>query len=186
MPDELKCSKCGRKLLPAVSMYVTASTPEGPFRPYPGPLLCWKCRGERDPNWKPPPELRKGDVVRLDVGFKVYAERAFTVERWVDVDATTRKKVTTHRSRETETTILEGEAGEYVVVRVGMQGGGTGMGPHDVYPSGWYVRLRKLGPDGRYDENGHKVAFYQSGCFTVQHDEPIPVVRKLVHRETFE
>lgn len=49
--------------------------------------------------------------------------------------------------------------GEYVVTSTVMDGGGTGHGPHDVYPDGYHVFLKSI--DGE-----HEVDFYQSGCFT--------------------
>lgn len=55
--------------------------------------------------------------------------------------------------------------GLYVVESVGMDGGGTGHGPHDVYPDGWCVQARRL-KDSKYDEKGRVIEFYQSGCFS--------------------
>lgn len=39
---------------------------------------------------------------------------------------------------------LEGLQGQYVVLTVSLTGGGTGHGPHDVYPDGYQVVARRL------------------------------------------
>lgn len=67
--------------------------------------------------------------------------------------------------------------GEYIVVETAMTGGGTGHGPGDVYPDGWHITAKKL-KNGKFDKDGLKISFYQSGCFTVTH-EYIPVLRKM-------
>lgn len=54
---------------------------------------------------------------------------------------------------------------EWVVLHTEMSGGGTGHGPHDVYPDGHRVKARRLRPDGTYDPDGQEIGFYQSGCF---------------------
>ena len=56
-------------------------------------------------------------------------------------------------------------AGEFVVVKTSFEGGGTGHGPHDIYPDGHRVFCKAL-KDGEYDVNGTEVNFYQSGAFT--------------------
>jgi hypothetical protein len=55
--------------------------------------------------------------------------------------------------------------GEYVVTDARMEGGGTGMGPGDVYPDGWRIIARKLNNE-EYDPKGLRISFYQSGCFS--------------------
>lgn len=45
----------------------------------------------------------------------------------------------------------------FTVVRTAFEGGGTGMGPHDVYPDGHHVYC--------VGEDGLLFSFYQSGCF---------------------
>ena len=55
---------------------------------------------------------------------------------------------------------------KFVVIRASMSGGGTGMGPHDIYPDGWYIEARRLNNDGTDDGKGEIVEFYQTGCFT--------------------
>lgn len=46
---------------------------------------------------------------------------------------------------------------EFKVLETALAGGGTGHGPHDVYPDGHIVLAE--GPDGA------RVRFYQTGCF---------------------
>lgn len=57
------------------------------------------------------------------------------------------------------------EEGDFIVVDTSFEGGGTGHGPHDVYPDGHRVYCKKL-KNGKYDKNGVEVNFYQSGYFT--------------------
>lgn len=75
----------------------------------------------------------------------------------------------------TKLTIPEGE---YVVVNTELDGGGRSH--NDVYPDGHRVYCKKLLFDGRYDDKGFEVNFYQSGSFTAM-IEPVDleVVRKL-------
>jgi hypothetical protein len=53
----------------------------------------------------------------------------------------------------------------FVVERAVKDGGGTGMGPHDVYPDGHHVTARRLKDQRTYDPDGLAIDFYQSGCF---------------------
>ncbi len=69
--------------------------------------------------------------------------------------------------------------GEYVVINTAHGGGGTGHGPHDVYPDGHGVTAKKLKQDGSWDDNGLEIFFYQSGCFTCQINEEIPIIRTM-------
>lgn len=67
--------------------------------------------------------------------------------------------------------------GNYVVETADLAGGGTGHGPHDVYPDGWYISARKL-KNGKYDPKGMVVLFYQSGCFTAMNVD-VPVIKTM-------
>ena len=58
------------------------------------------------------------------------------------------------------------QGGEFLVVKTSLEGGGTGMGPHDVYPDGHHVICKRLNVDGTYNEDGEEISFYQSGSFT--------------------
>lgn len=53
-------------------------------------------------------------------------------------------------------------SGEYIVVKTETVDGTKGK---DSYPSGYKVQCKKLN-DGKYDENGVDISFFQSGCFT--------------------
>lgn len=61
---------------------------------------------------------------------------------------------------------------EFVVEYVALEGGGSGHGPHDVFPDGWHVLARRLKADGSYDPQGEVVDFYQTGCFVNVVDSP--------------
>ncbi len=55
----------------------------------------------------------------------------------------------------------------WVVVETSMTGGGTGHGPHDVFPDGHEVIIKLLNYSDKSLLNGHhSIRFYQSGCFT--------------------
>lgn len=58
--------------------------------------------------------------------------------------------------------------GRYVVYKTTTDGGGTGHGPHDVYPDGYHVFCERLA-------DGVRVDFYQTGCFTAMIEEIKPV-----------
>lgn len=78
----------------------------------------------------------------------------------------------------TDTFILD--EGEFVVTKTSFSGGGTGMGDHDVYPSGHHVYCQRLNADGTFNEKGTKVSFYQSGCFTAMiYPKQLKVIRQL-------
>jgi hypothetical protein len=49
---------------------------------------------------------------------------------------------------------------QFVVVATQTTGGGTGHGPHDVYPDGHQVKAKSLQANGELE-----VLFYQTGCF---------------------
>lgn len=54
---------------------------------------------------------------------------------------------------------------EYVVIEAKMQGGGTGHGPHDVFPDGWCITAKRLKSGRKWDPNGEEITFYMTGCF---------------------
>jgi hypothetical protein len=58
--------------------------------------------------------------------------------------------------------VLEG--GEFVVIKTSYEGGGMAMF-NDYYPDGHRVFCKRL-KDGKYDEDGDEVNFYQSSGFT--------------------
>ncbi|MEA3513918.1 MAG: hypothetical protein U9R34_00400, partial [Nanoarchaeota archaeon] len=62
--------------------------------------------------------------------------------------------------------IDEKKALEYIVIQAELEGGGTGHGPHDIYPDGWHVKARKLNSGRIYNPQAEAIDFYQSGSFT--------------------
>lgn len=60
-------------------------------------------------------------------------------------------------------------AGKYVVTHTALDGGGTGHGPHDVYPNGHHVHCINL------DNPNLVIDFYQSGCFTHTIKDIVPI-----------
>jgi hypothetical protein len=51
---------------------------------------------------------------------------------------------------------------KFIVVSVALTGGGTGHGPHDVYPDGHYVVAKEIVGSRQVSR---EVGFYQTGCF---------------------
>lgn len=132
-------------------------------------------RRERRREIEPEPVLLKeGDIIELKKGHKVYAS---IPEKFVFENTPKSKKLT-----QTEVTIGEDRkgfntdylAGRYGVVKTTMEGGGTGMGPHDVFPDGHHVTCRKMLRNGKF---GESVSFFQTGCFTAMIEEIEPVGR---------
>lgn len=80
------------------------------------------------------------------------------------------------RSREQVVDLTPEDAGslgarEFVVVETILTGGGTGHGPHDVYPDGHHVVAQEVGGE-------RLVRFYQSGCFVgMRPPEDIELIR---------
>lgn len=108
--------------------------------------------------------LQKGDIIELKAGHTVYAQvpEHFFYENRKGSFKLTRHDVT-----------IGGEfsylAGRYAVTHTAKDGGGTGRGPHGIYPDGHHVFCQKL------DESGIEVDFYQSGAFTAMIKEIEPV-----------
>lgn len=113
----------------------------------------------------PPKKVRllsEGDVIELREGHKVYAD---IPEHFVYANRQGSFKLTHHEATISEQLIYL--AGRYVVVKTTSDGGGTGMGPYDVYPNGHHVYAERA--------DGTKVDFYQSGCFTAMIENISPV-----------
>lgn len=69
---------------------------------------------------------------------------------------------------------------KFVVEVADMRGGGTGHGPGDIFPDGWYVRARRLNKDESYNPKGEVIYFYMSGCFTCMVEQKdVQVVGKM-------
>lgn len=63
-----------------------------------------------------------------------------------------------------DTPDIETEGTLWVVTGTEMSGGGTGHGPHDVYPDGHGIHAAEV--DAAGVPTGQKFFFRQSGCFT--------------------
>jgi hypothetical protein len=105
--------------------------------------------------------LKKGDVIKLKKGHKVYVMLPETEVYSNGRDG----KFTSHDVK------IGGKykylKGEYVVVKTKMEGGGTGHGPGDIYPDGHHVFCKRA--------DGQKVNFYQTGCFTAMIEDIEPI-----------
>ena len=111
--------------------------------------------------------LAEGDIVEIKVGMKVYAD---VPEHFLYANKRGVFDKTAHGEA-----MIDGElaylAGRYVVYKTAHDGGGTGMGPHDVYPNGHHVFCEKL------EDQSQKIDFYQSGSFTAMLPDLKPVGR---------
>ena len=110
--------------------------------------------------------LQEGDIIELKEGHKVYAT---VPEHFLYSNRKGSFKPTKADA------IIGGElsylAGRYVVYKTSYDGGGTGHGPHDVFPSGHHVFCERL------DDQSVKVDFYQSGSFTAMLPDLQPVAK---------
>lgn len=114
-------------------------------------------------------KVKPGDVINVPLGSKVTATipKHFAYDNYKGDFSLTTAEV-----------ILSGElsylCGNYIVTNAKMTGGGTGMGPHDVYPDGWEVTATRV-------EGEDVIRFFQSGCFTCLIRE-VEVVGKAKHK----
>lgn len=116
--------------------------------------------------------LGVGDVIKLVPGMTVYAA---VPESFVYASRRDSPLSRTTESVVRIGTILDNGlghtfdtgflAGEYVVVDTDDTGGSHGHGDHFYHASGQHVVAQRLAPDGKYDENGQIVSFYQRGPF---------------------
>ena len=104
--------------------------------------------------------LEEGDLIEIKTGHTVYADvpMHFIYENRKGDFSLTRSDV-----------VVEGDflhlAGKYVVYKTANDGGGTGHGPHDVYPDGHHVYCERV------DDSFVRLDFYQSGYFTAMIEE---------------
>jgi hypothetical protein len=122
--------------------------------------------------------LRQGDVFRSPLLGKVRYKTEFVKGAEPRLDRTKLSTDTTggpivymhwtehgkdgwRRERDTplDTTAPNFSASDWEVLETKYTGGGTGMGPHDIYPDGHHVRAKLVGGDVT-------VEFYQSGYFS--------------------
>ncbi len=55
---------------------------------------------------------------------------------------------------------------DWLVIRTQSNGGGTGHGPHDVYPDGHEVTIQMIHSIAEGPSSDLTLKFYQTGCFT--------------------
>ena len=110
-------------------------------------------------------QLKEGDIIELGHGHTVYAD---IPEHFVYSNCRGSFELTHHEVLLDE---LDWLCGKYIVYKTSHDGGGTGHGPHDVYPDGHHVFCEKA------DQTEVKVDFYQSGCFTAMIEEIEPIGR---------
>lgn len=118
--------------------------------------------------------LDVGDVIRADGSWEVVNDYPGSkgpkdlnqVFNYYSAKGRTLDTPTVGNARDDKAVVRKAkEAPEFVVVKTQMTGGGTGHGPHDVYPDGHEVTIRQLKKDGTYDDKGQEYRFYQSGAF---------------------
>jgi len=127
--------------------------------------------------------LRMGDVFLIEKGQPLYVK-----DHGCDKEEVRAGEPTEHQEYKKDMVVFKGRkyfsgsyletiqhkiprVGEYVVVSTEYCGGGTGMGPHDVFPDGHMVIAKPV--NGR----GTRVSFYQTGCFTAMLENP-KIIRK--------
>lgn len=126
--------------------------------------------------------LREGDVIELRTGHTVYMKlptHFVYTNRQGCFDELAKTEVTIGDAKNGMST--DWIAGRYVVTGTSYEGGGTGMGSHDVYPDGHYVKAEKLETSDR--DHRTKVSFYQTGCFTAMIADIRPIGRAVARWE---
>ena len=108
--------------------------------------------------------LKEGNVIELKSGHTVYAKipEHFAYSNKVGCFELTKAEVPVCGDKNGLNTDFLG--GKWIVVKTAMTGGGTGHGPHDVYPSGHEVTCERV-VERSYDYK-MRISFYQTGCFT--------------------
>lgn len=117
--------------------------------------------------------LKEGDVIRLKKGHRVYTQlpKHFLYDNTKGDWELARGEVTVGEPRgDLLTGFFEGD---YIVVKTTKDGGGTGHGPHDVYPDGHHVWCEKIMPERNHGTI--KIEFFQSGSFTCMIPEIEPI-----------
>jgi len=108
--------------------------------------------------------LQEGDVIELKENHKIYAD---IPNHFVYANRRGDFSLTHHE------VVLDKQfdylIGKYIVYKTTFDGGGTGHGPHDIYPNGHHVYCVKE------DDRTIKIDFYQSGCFTAMIKNITPI-----------
>ena len=108
--------------------------------------------------------LQVDDIIVLKEGMTVYADipEHFVYSNRRGSFESTRHEVTIGGQ-------FDYLAGKYIVTKTLKEGGGTGHGPHDIFPDGHHVFCEKI------IDKKIKVDFYQSGCFTAMIKDITPI-----------
>ena len=114
--------------------------------------------------------LEEGDIIELEKGHKVYAD---VPEHFLYSNK--RGSFSLAHGLIILNEEVDYLCGEYVVYKTSFDGGGTGMGPHDIFPNGHHVYCEKL------KDPLIRVDFYQSGCFTAMNEHIKPIRKATRH-----
>ena len=117
-----------------------------------------------------PELLKEGDVIELKEGMEVYAD---IPEHFAYSNRRGSFKLTHYNI--TLSQKFDYLMGKYIVCSTSFSGGGTGHGPHDVYPDGHHVFCVKA------DDRNVRVDFYQTGCFTAMIKDIEPIEKAELH-----
>lgn len=121
-----------------------------------------------EPYVKPTPQLQRGDIIMLTKEHMVYAS---IPEHFIYSNRRGSWELTNSNVQLVGN--FEYLQGKYIVISTSSKGGGTGHGPHDVYPDGWNVVCQS-------ECGAHEVSFYQSGCFTAMITNILPIGKATV------
>ena len=112
--------------------------------------------------------LKEGDVIEIKDGMSIYANIPKDL-----IFKNGESKLFHHKVTIGEDDKFDYLSGEYIVYDTTYDGGGTGHGPHDIYPDGHHVFCRQI------SNRDIKIDFYQSGAFTamIEEDEIEPIGR---------
>lgn len=113
--------------------------------------------------------LKEGDIIEIKKDMKVYInipKHFYYTNTFGDFECTSAEVVIGSVIKGWDTSNL---AGRYIVTSTSMTGGGTGMGPHDVYPDGHLVKCQMA------NQPLMKLSFYQTGSFTAMITDIEPV-----------
>ena len=109
--------------------------------------------------------LKKGDVIRLEKGMKVYAHIPAAMVY------TNSKSIKLCRRDVEISDKFNWLTGDYIVYKTAIDGGGSGHGEHDVFPKGHHVYCVSV------EDESLMVDFYQSGEFTAMIKDIKPIGR---------
>lgn len=115
-------------------------------------------------------KLEIGDIIEINSSHTVYA---WIPKHFVYSNRKGDFSLTKHNIKcEEEFEYLQGK---YIVTYTCMDGGGTGMGPNDVFPDGHHIFCENV------NDRSIKIDFYQSGCFNamIENIEPVGKAKQI-------